>query len=416
MEDEDIQTPDEAPKGVTKDALVGLIRDAVNGSDVIKEAVDAAVNPLKEQQTTWMEQLQEANKRREHDGTQNTNGIGLARFVRAAAFGRGDVQRAQYFCEKVWDDSLGSAVSKALEVGDLTAGGALVPPEYAAELVELLRPRSVVRAAGARVLPMNQGSLTLRKQTAGSTASYVGESTDITKTEPTTGQIVMTSKKLAAIVPISNDLLAFSNNPTADEFVRDDLVQHIATREDQAFIRDDGTLDTPKGLRYWAQAANITASNGTSATNIENDFKDLINDLEGNDVRMLRPVWFMAPRSKNHLVNLRDANGNLIYPEIRTTTPTLYGWPVFTTTNIPTNLGGGGNETEVYLVDMMDAIIAEATGLEIAVDSSASYVESGSLKSAFSRDETLIRAITRHDFAVRHAESVAVKNTLTWGA
>ena len=67
-------------------------------------------------------------------------------------------------------------------------------------------------------------------------------------------------------------------------------------------------------------------------------------------------------------------------------------------------------------MDMVDVIIGEATGLEIAVDSSGSYVESGNLRSAFSRDETMIRAITRHDLAVRHEESVAVKNVLTWGA
>ncbi len=123
----------------------------------------------------------------------------------------------------------------------------------------------------------------------------------------------------------------------------------------------------------------------------------------------------MHPRSKNHLINLRDANGNLIFPEIRTASPTLYGWPVFVTTNIPVNLGAG-TETEVYFVDMMDAIIAESSGLEIVVDSSAAYLEAGSLVSAFTRDETLMRAISRHDFAMRHDVSVAVKNVLTWGA
>ena len=89
---------------------------------------------------------------------------------------------------------------------------------------------------------------------------------------------------------------------------------------------------------------------------------------------------------------------------------------MFTTTNIPNNLGSGGNETEVYLSDMSDSIIAEATGLEIAVDSSASYIENGAAVSAFARDETLIRAISRHDFGVRHAESVAVKTGVLWGA
>ncbi|KKL78898.1 hypothetical protein LCGC14_2020260, partial [marine sediment metagenome] len=382
----------------------------------VKEQVEAAITPLQTQHTDWMNLIKTNSKTAHSETPTHKKGIGAARFVRAFAFGRGDLDRARYFVSKVYSDELGDKVNRALQAGDLTAGGAFIPPEFAAEIIELLTARAVIRAAGARVLPMNSGTLTLRKRTAGSTATYVGEGQNITKTQPAAGQIVLTSKKLAAIVPISNDLLTFDTGGLADEFVRDDLVTEIAVREDQAFIRDNGLQDTPKGLRYWAQSANITSTNGTSSANIESDFKDLIQDLEGNDVRMIRPVWLMAPRSKNHLINLRDATGNLVYPEIRGANPTLYGWPVFYTTNIPTNLGSGSNETEVYLVDMADAIIGQATALELAVDSSASYIDSGSLVSAFSRDETLVRAISRHDFAVRHAESVALKSDVTWGA
>lgn len=351
--------------------------------------------------------------------TQKEMGIGAARFVRAMAKAGGDLERATQFAEKWFDDSLGKTLTdgmkKSLQVGNFTSGGALVPDPFAPGLIEYLRARTVVRAAGARTLPMNNGRLTLRKQTGTSTVSYVGEAQNITKTEPTVGQIVMTAKKLAAIVPISNDLLRFDADITADAFVRDDLVQRTARREDQAFLRDDGTQHTPKGLRYWAASANVTATNGTSAANVELDFKELIDSLESNDVPLDNPAWLMHPRSKNHLLNLRDTNGNLIYPEIRNPTPTVYGYPVFVTTTIPNNLGGSSDESEVYFADMNHVIIGEAASLMIDVDSSASYVESGSLVSAFSRDETVIRVITEHDLAVRHEEAVAVKTGVKWG-
>lgn len=343
-------------------------------------------------------------------------GIAAARYVRAMAAARGDIQRAKFFCQKVYDDDLGVELQRAMMASELISGGALIPPEYAAEIIELLRSRTVVRAAGARRLDMNRGALTIRKQTAGTTATYVGESQDIPVTEPEVGLINLVSKKLAAIVPISNDLLKFDSSPAADEFVRDDLVLEISIREDRAFLRDDGLQNTPKGLRHWALPGNVIPMEGTgTATDIETDFRDLINALESADVRLIRPAWFMHPTRKNYLRNLRDANGNLIFPEIRNTAPTLYGWPVFTTTSLPANLGGGGNESEIMFVDMVDAIIGEASDLEIVVDASASYLEGGVLKSAFSRDETLIRAISRHDFAMRHNESVAVKTGVTWG-
>jgi HK97 family phage major capsid protein len=167
-------------------------------------------------------------------------------------------------------------------------------------------------------------------------------------------------------------------------------------------------------LRYWAAAGNITASAGTSSANIETDVKVAINSLESNNVDILDAVWFMAPRSKNHLINLRDTNGNLIYPSMRSSNPTLFDRPVYTTNSIPTNLGGTGSE--LYLVNMLDVIIGESGGLQIEVDSGASYTDGNSLVSAFEKDQTVVRAIELHDLAVTHEQSVAVINNITWGA
>jgi HK97 family phage major capsid protein len=408
-------TPEKPQKnGLTKEALVDLIRDTA--IEAVQSQMQDVREDLNKQATQWMANIQTSRNDKDSDKLDTkAAAIGAARCVRALAFGKGDPVRAKHFCEKTWDDSLGTRVQKSLQAGDFTAGGAMIPPEFAAGIIELLRSMTIVRRANPRTLPMDGGNITLRKQTGTSTATYVGESQDITTSQPTIGQIVMTAKKLAAMVPISNDLLKFTSSPSADEWVRDDLVANLSVREDLAFLRDNGTASTPKGLRFWASPGNVSASNGTSATNIEDDFKDLINNLELADVRMERPVWFMSPRSKNHLRNLRDANGNLIFPEIRASMPTLYGWPVFVTTSIPTNLGGG-TETEIYLVDMVHAVIGEVSGIEIAVDSSASYLDGSTLVSAFSRDETLMRAIMRHDFAMRHDEAVAVKNAVTWGA
>jgi HK97 family phage major capsid protein len=401
-------------KKLTKEQLEGMIREVSKTS--IEEAIQKALDPIVEERTEWMKQLKAVQVAAHGGGVRKDKlGIGAARYMRAYAFGRGDREKAAWFADKAWNDPMGEAVSKALQAGDFTAAGSLVPPEFAAEIIELLRSATIVRRAGARVLPMNNGTLTINKQTGAATASYVGESRDITASEPTTGQIVLTAKKLAALVPISNDLLLYTAGDTADEFVRDDLVQVISLREDLAFLRDDGNQDKPKGIRNWAVAANLQAQTGTSAAQIEGDLKTLLNNLEQVDVRMINPAWFMAPRSRNALRVLRDASsGELVYPEVTGNNPTIYGHPVFVSTQVPTNLGAGTNESEVYLVDMADCIIGESSTLEIAVDSSASYLDSGTLVSAFSRDETLMRAIARHDFAVRHEESIAILTGVTW--
>jgi HK97 family phage major capsid protein len=402
---------------MTKDDLAAFVKEAVEGQiGEMKEVLEKEIAPLKEQATNWGAMISTPKDPEEvRKPGPEEKAMGAARICRALAAAKGDPERAAHWAEKAFDDQLGDSVIKALAAGDFTAGSFMIPEDMSNEIIPLLRARSVVRAAGTPTVPMPRGTLTLPKQTGDVTANYIGENVDIPKSEPTGGQIVLSAKKLSTLVPISNDLLDFDVGDAADRFVRDSMVRRMATREDQAFLRDQGSESTPKGLRYQAAAANITATNGTSAANIEDDFIDLINDLETANVDMSNPVWLMSPRSKNHLLNLRDANGNLIYPELRTASPTIHTFPIMMTTNIPTNLGGG-TETELYLMNVSDLLIGEAGGLEITTDASASYIEGGNLVSAFSRDQTVVRALSRHDFAVMYPEAVAIKTGITWGA
>jgi HK97 family phage major capsid protein len=409
-------------KKITKtellDSIKGLVAAQLKDLN-IEDLVNKAVEPLKVQVTENMAKIATTSNQKSVM-EKGTDGIGAARFVRAMAAAKGNADRAAAFAKKAWNDDLGDVIQKALGAGDFTAGGALIPPALAAEVIEFLRAKTIVRAAGARVVPMPRGTISFRAQTGTINASYVGESADIGKTQPTVGQVTLTAKKLAALVPISNDLLLYDADVTADAFVRDDLVRAISVREDLAFIRGDGLSDTPKGIRYWAPTSNINAwtSSWAATTNVEADLMGQITLLESANVDMTQVVWFMNPRTKNYLRTLRNANGFLVFPTINDVNPTIYGKPVFVSTNIPKNLGTGGNETEIYLVGMQDILIGEAGaagaggGLAIDVSPDASYID-GSLVSSFSRDETVIRAILRHDLGCRHRESISILTGVT---
>lgn len=334
-------------------------------------------------------------------------GLGFARIVRALVAAKGSPYVAAQIAENKFGDK---DVAKALAAGDASAGGFIVPDKYSSEIIELLRPMSVIRRSGALVMPM-EGSVDIPRLTAGTTATYIGENRDITKTEPTFGNLKATERKLAAIVPISNDLIRLSN-PKADALVRDDLVASMAVTEDTYFLRGAGGGNSPKGIRHWASSGNVAGSAGTSATNIETDLKNLIQALESNNVRMIRPVWIMSPRTKNALWVLRDANGNLVFPEIRD--GKLWGYPVQTTNQVPTNLGGGGAESELYFADMADVVIAENAQIMIDVSDTAAYHDGSNVVAAFSQDQTVIRAIARHDLVVRHDASVAVRTAVAY--
>lgn len=341
--------------------------------------------------------------------TPKEKGTDFSRIARSLVMAKGSpLLAAQWASDQPWDNK--EEIAKALGSSTGSGGGYLVPVEYSNEIIELLRAKAIFFQAGPRIMPMN-GTMEIPRLTGGATAGYIGENSSISTSEQTFGNLKLTSKKLAAMVPVSNDLIR-NSNPQADQVVRDDIVSELSVTADLNLIRSVGSSASPTGVRYQTASGNLLNSAGTSASNIETDFSNLMGGLQDNNVGMIRPVWMMAPRSFRHLYKLRDANGNLIYPELRNAQPVLYGYPVLMTTNIPVNLGSGSNETEVYLVDFSDVFVGEEAGIELMASDVASYDST----SAFQNDQTVIRAIMKHDMALRHDVSSAVITDATWGA
>ena len=314
-------------------------------------------------------------------------------------------------------------------------------PLYIPDYIEILRAKARVRAAGPRVLPMPRGTMRLPAQTSAASASYGPEDKKILVSQQGTGALVASYKKLAGLVPISNDLLRYAD-PAIDAFVRDDLVKVMALREDLAFISGDGTQDTPRGFVSFANA-NAVANGGTASsfsstanstlgsggnfitanetfteTTVVADLGAAANALDVANVPDDKRAWFMHPRSRNYLYDLLNSLGVYVFRD-ELNKGTLRNYPVYTTTQIPINLyNSTGSNTDcsfIILSEMTEAMLFDALTLELAVSREGSYYDANSvLQSAFQNDETLIRAIAEHDFLIRHDASVAVIQTVRW--
>jgi HK97 family phage major capsid protein len=336
-------------------------------------------------------------------------GINFARFARCCAFARGNKSEAVRFAEATLKDGF---MARALGASTFSGGGALVPETLVAEVIEFLRPQAVVRSMNPVMAPMVNGQLVLPKLTGGVAASYIGESKDITATQQQFGQVKATAKKLAVLVPISNDLIRYTSL-SADNVVRDDMASGLAQSEDSAFIRGAGTAYSPKGLRNWAVAANIIAANTTvSLANTNADLGKLLVALRNANVRFLRPGWLFSGRTWVYLMTLLNANGQYVFRD-ELLRGTFWGYPYKVTTLIPENLNAG-IDTEVYLADFADVVIAEVPNVVLETSTEASYFDGTQLQSAFSLDQTVIKMIVEHDLVVRHPESVAVLTTVRW--
>ena len=341
-------------------------------------------------------------------------GLRFGAMVRALAAAGGIPHIAAQIAES-WGES---GLFANQNMGSGAAGGFLVPEDISSDFIELLRPASVVMAMQPLILPIPNGNLTMNRQTAGITASYVGEQQDILESSWAVGQVKLSAKKLTALTAISNDLLKFAST-AADRMSRDDMVTSVALRTDLAFIRGAGTENSPRGMRffhlgYTALAATnvLTMTTTPTLVTVTSDLGRLELALKNADVPMIRPGWLMAPRTEMFLMNLRDGNGNIAFPEMAN--GKLRSKPYRITTQIPVNLGSG-SDSELYLADFAQVIVGEAGGVEIAVSTEAAYKDaSGTMQAAFSRDETIMRGIVQHDIGTRHLAAVAILTGVTW--
>lgn len=353
-------------------------------------------------------------------------GIRMAKILRAvAAMKIGQKKVAEQIIADIPE------AKAAMEAGTFASGGAWIPENYVAEVIELLRPISVVMSMGVTQAPLVNGSLTLPKITGGATAQYIGESVNIPISSLTGGQVKAQAHKLAVMVPMSNDLLRYST-PSADVLVRNDMVRAAAQARDAAHIRDDGTGNSPKGIRYWAPAGQVETMTATpDLAKVDKDLNLLITNLISANVfsipratgtpqsaapglvEMGAVGWLFSPRTWSYLTTLRDGNGNKAFPEMAD--GMLKGFPYGVSSQIPENLGGGTNESEVYFAAFSDIVIAQDPRVEMDSSDVAAYHDGSAVQAAFSLDQTVIRLIMNDDLIVRHAEAISILTGVTWG-
>lgn len=339
-------------------------------------------------------------------------GAKAARFAMAIAAGDGDMKIAHDFALKeIGDKSVAIAVTTADG-----SGGALVPEPIARELIELQRPRTVIRSLGARPVPMPNGKASFKRQTSGATSSYKGESQPANAENIAYEDVNMTAKTQITIVPVSNELIGYADYNTEQLFLND-MTNAMSTRQDKAGLRDDGTNNTPIGLKPFATTnGNALAWSGTvDIPTVDAYLGQLILNMMNADSAMISPGWVMSPRTYMFLQELTHTNGNKVYPSMSAAQPMLKGYPIRFTTLIPINLGVGGDESEIYLADWNDVLIGETGSLTMDMSREATYLDAnGNPQHAFSNNESVLRVVSGNDIGFRHPEGIQVGTGINW--
>ena len=302
-------------------------------------------------------------------------------------------------------------------LNELTGGALVAPPEFG-ELIELLRNKEALVNAGARVVPLPpQGRLKYPRQTAASTAYWVGENSPINDSNIGTGEVTLQAKKLAVLIKAPNELIRFAS-PAAEALLRDDMTKTLALGLDLAGLEGQGGDNRPRGVINFQNINRITSS----STTVDGD------RVTGPDIyRMVAAVeesnaefeaYIMRPKTQYKYYQLRndavaqgDAAGPFLFNIIREagadTPAMLAGYPVVKSTQISQSRSKGASTNLTYVVGGMwsDLLIGMFGAIEFAATAMGD--------TSFTQDQTWVRGILSADIQARHEAAFVLMDNLS---
>lgn len=280
------------------------------------------------------------------------------------------------------------AANKTLTEGVPADGGYTVPDQFVPELIRLVEEYGYIRRYATRI-PMRGMSLTMPSLATGVTTVWVDEANAITETQPSFSQVNLTNKKLAALVPISTELLDDSSLTMAN-LVVNLIGEAIAAEEDRVgFVGSTAAGDPYNGIINLTGLNSVTMATGsTSFTDIN---PDLLLDMTDAVPRAARrgASYFVNREVLNVIRKLKDTTGNYIVQNpTGTSFQTLWGYPVIDLDVMPSLSDDAvstpfmifGNPRYMYMGDRQNVTFAR------------------SIHYAFNMDVTYIRATERIGF------------------
>ncbi|QSQ17230.1 phage major capsid protein [Myxococcus landrumensis] len=277
-------------------------------------------------------------------------------------------------------------------------GGSLWAVETRSEeVIDVLRPASILLSAGCRVESGYGSKLIIGVLNEGVSVAWEGEDEEASESDLDTGDLVLGAHKAMATIRIANDLMRKGTLRSAEQIALD-VGRAMGVAFDQVGLYGKG----PKKPTGILNTDGITKKpiSGTSNDQKVADFKGMVADVMGANIPLqgANPFYFMTSGTMMHLSSLRDAagsgNGGWVFPGLQDlTNPTINGFPVkHTESLVGKKVVGFGLAQELYF--------GNAAPLEI---------ELGENGSDFKRDRKTVRGVQEGDWQVRRAKAFSVR-------
>ena len=224
------------------------------------------------------------------------------------------------------------AVQNALQIGDDTEGGFLVPDEYERTLVDALQEENRLRTL-CKIIRTSSGDRKIPLVASHGTASWVEEEGAIPESDDAFGQITIGAHKIASMRKVSDELLQDSVFDIAN-YIATEFARRVGDAEEAAFINGDGS-GKPYGMLHASNgaAAGVTSASATAIT--ADELLDLIYSLKAPYRK--RAVFLMHDSTIKAVRKLKDGNSQYLWqPGMKEGEPDmLLGYRLVTSTHMP---------------------------------------------------------------------------------
>lgn len=288
------------------------------------------------------------------------------------------------FKEKGYDEKYYREKAQTVgTVGTGTSGGILVPTTVATSILSKMKFISPMRQI-ATVLENMPAKFNMPSEATMAQAYWVAEGVTITESGETFDPNILEPFKLAGLDSFTSEVLEDAvSNPSIQAYVEARFAIAMALKENDAFVNGDGS-GKPYGFRSSAITPNGVAQ--AAAALAYTDLTKLKYSL-GTAYRQMA-VWVLSSAGVQTLENLKDTAGRPIWREgLTEDTPNkLLGRPAYIVDEIPSNLGTGTNETEIWYGVFGNYFIGDRGALR---------VDYGTNGSDFANDKITLRMIKR---------------------
>ena len=260
------------------------------------------------------------------------------------------------------------------------------------QFIDVIRTKNILGPLGVQFLTGLVGNVAIPKMTAGATGYWVAENGDITGSQPTLGQVPGTPHTCGANVDITR-LMLMQSTPSAEQFVRNEMLERIARTIQLAVFQGTGADGQPSA---------ITAANGinnpsvTAGTPTYAEMLGFPGDILADSADVDGQRWAISGSVWKKLASTFTDGTAKAEVLLDWKSKTLLGFPYFTTQDVGTNAAFFGDFTTV-VVGVWGA------GVDLNLDT-ASLSKSGGLR---------IVALQDTDIMARLGQALAYNTAVT---